>query len=158
MILYLLRHADAKTEAESDDERRLTEKGIRQTERVGKFCARNELLPSTILTSPLARARETAEIFAAECGVKRVLADDFLRPGMRPEEAVAELKGYGECESVMLVGHEPDFGKLLAALTGMSGGGEILVKKASLTGMDLPAPDLDKGCLLFSIPVKYMPR
>jgi len=158
MILYLLRHADANTQAATDDERSLSEKGIRQTNRVGAFCAKNGVLPGVVLTSPLLRARETAEGFASACGINRVLTVEFLRPGMQPEQAIAELNGYREFESVMLVGHEPDFGHLIAALTGMTGGGEIHVRKASLTGIELPAPENDLGRLLFSIPAKYMSR
>lgn len=158
MILYLFRHADARTDAEVDNERRLSDKGVRQSRRVGNFCARKDLVPAVILTSPLIRARETAEAFASECKVNRLMSVEFLRPGMLPEQAIAELKGYHEFDSVMIVGHEPDFGRLVAALVGLSGEGEVVVRKASLIALELPTPELTPGRLLFSIPVKHMSR
>jgi phosphohistidine phosphatase len=64
MNLYLLRHAEAEEEAASDEERQLNNRGREQARTVGRFCARNDLYPGKILTSPLARARQTAQIVA----------------------------------------------------------------------------------------------
>ena len=60
MQLYLLRHADADTDAPTDDARPLSEKGIAQAKKVARFCEAHEMHLSLILTSPLRRAHETA--------------------------------------------------------------------------------------------------
>ncbi len=63
--LCLLRHAhagDSTTWEQADELRPLTEKGRRQSERVGRLLAAAGYVPDAVLASPLARARETAEI------------------------------------------------------------------------------------------------
>ena len=158
MILYLLRHADARTEAVSDEERQISQKGISQAKRVAKFCASNELLPGIILTSPIRRAQETAELFSVETNVKRVLALGFLKSGMTSEQALEGLAEYAEFESVMIVGHEPDFSELVAALLGLSDRERVRLRKASLTAIEISEVKAGRGVLQFSIPVKLMPR
>ena len=69
MNLYLLRHAEAEEEAASDGERKLTERGREQARTIGRFCARNDLYPEKIITSPLVRAQQTAKIVADELKV-----------------------------------------------------------------------------------------
>jgi phosphohistidine phosphatase len=157
MNLFLLRHADANTPAARDDERRLSEKGREQTRRVAQFCSARELIPARILTSPIVRALETAEIFAAEIGKeKSVETAPFLSAGMRPETALKALATWKEAESVMLVGHEPDFGVLIGFLLGVRTPGRVHVRKASLTLLDVGALRAGGARLEFSIPVKLM--
>ncbi len=83
MNLYLLRHAEAEQEAASDGERQLTERGRGQARTIGRFCARNDLYPETIITSPLARAQQTAKIVADELKIaNRVQVCGFATAGM----------------------------------------------------------------------------
>lgn len=132
MELILVRHADAEDEAESDFARELTAKGRKQSARVGKFLARLGLRPDMIVTSPLVRAQQTAAILHEEtAAVNGVAEDKRLACGMTPEEAYAVAEEYG-CEgTLLLVGHEPDFSRLAADLTGMAGSGNLEIKKAS---------------------------
>jgi len=51
--VYLLRHADANTEAATDDARPLSQKGISQARKVGRFCKDHNLKPDVIITSPV---------------------------------------------------------------------------------------------------------
>jgi broad specificity phosphatase PhoE len=88
MIIYFLRHADAEDFVDSDFTRKLTPKGHDQAERVGKFCKQNGIKPEVFLTSPLVRARETAEIVGKKTGVTPVIAD-WLACGMTPETLIA---------------------------------------------------------------------
>ena len=158
MFLYVFRHADAVSDAATDYERPLSEKGKTQVKRVATFCAGNELLPAVILTSPLRRAKETAELFSVETKVKRILSVDFLSSGMTPEIAIRELADYQEFASVMIVGHEPDFSALVASLLGVPDREQIHLRKASLTAIDLPDVNAARGILEFSIPAKLMSR
>jgi phosphohistidine phosphatase len=154
MLLYLLRHADAQRLASSDSQRMLTDKGLAQAERVGRFCKHQEIVPERILASPFARARQTAKIVAAKLGIEAEEAP-FLASGMQPEGAIRELRAsYSNAASLMLVGHEPDLSRLVAFL---AGGLAIEVKKASLTALQTDSLRHGASSLLFSIPPRLLP-
>jgi phosphohistidine phosphatase len=156
MNLYLLRHAEAEEEAASDGKRQLTERGRQQARVVGRFCARHDLYPDKILTSPLTRAEQTAKILADELKIAdRVQVCSFATAGMTIEAALDGLKPFTEYSSVLLVGHEPDFGEFVAGLIG----GEdecIRFRKASLAKVTLPKLKPGVGRLEFLLPVKFL--
>jgi phosphohistidine phosphatase len=156
MNLYLLRHAEAEEEAASDEERQLNNRGREQARTVGRFCARNDLYPGKILTSPLARARQTAQIVADELKVaERVQVCEFATAGMTAQGALNGLKHFTEHSSLLLVGHDPDFSEFVAALIG--GGDEsIRFRKASLAKVTLPKLKVGVGRLEFLLPVKFL--
>jgi len=104
MNLYLLRHAEAEEEAASDGERQLTGRGREQARTIGRFCARNDLYPEKIITSPLVRAQQTAKIVADELKVAdRVQVCGFATAGMTTEGALNGLKAFAEHSSLLLV-------------------------------------------------------
>jgi phosphohistidine phosphatase len=156
MNLYLLRHAEAEDEAASDGERRLTDRGREQARTVGRFCARHDLYPERILTSPMIRAQQTAQIVADELKIAdRVQICEFAIAGMTTEAALAGLKSFTAHPTVLLVGHEPDFSEFVAALLG----GEqecIRFRKASLAKVALPKLKAGVGRLEFLLPVKFL--
>jgi phosphohistidine phosphatase len=156
MNLYLLRHAEAEDEAASDGERQLTERGRRQAQTIGRFCARNDLYPERIITSPLARALQTAKIVAVELKIAdRVQVCGFATAGMTTEGALNGLKAFADYSSLLLVGHEPDFSEFVTALVG--GGPEcIRFRKASLAKVTLPKLKAGVGRLEFLLPVKFL--
>src|SRR5688572_21595696 len=117
MDLFLLRHANADTKAANDDERPLSEKGIVQSRKVARFCDLHELVPEIVLSSPLRRARETAEIVVGHLRVELLIVP-WLASGMAADNALAELHAYDRFARVMIVGHEPDFSELAAHLLG----------------------------------------
>lgn len=155
MKLFLLRHADALP-ASSDAQRKLSDKGVGQAETAGRFCRKHDMVPRIVLHSPLVRAAETAARFARTAEVSRTLEADFLSPGMTLETALPELKTYTEFGEVMIIGHEPDFSGLVAELLGVPDHERIHLRKASLTLIQLPEPDLVPGTLEFSVPCKLM--
>ena len=125
-MLWLLRHGDAEDSASDDFSRRLTEKGKRQSRAAGLALARLEIEIDTCLTSPKARALETAQIAAGELGIE-VEEDERLRGGdFDPYELAA---GRGR---VLLVGHEPDFSRAIQLVTG----GRVELKKGGLAAID----------------------
>ena len=156
MLLYLLRHAEAVDEAESDAARALTEKGVAQARKVGKFCVKNNFIPQIILTSPLKRAEQTARIVAKEIKNAEFIVDPMLSAGMQPETALDELKTYARFASLMLVGHEPDFSLLAAYLLGIPLRECLRLRKASLTAMKLTAMRPGAAVLDFTLPPKLM--
>lgn len=133
MKLYLLRHgrADWPEWDQPDDERPLTKKGKKEMRRVAKFLCRLKIAPALILTSPLPRARETAEIVARRL-CRELKEDDALAPGFRPHKLRILLERYGR-QDLMIVGHESDFSRTIAGFTG----GRIELAKGGLARVDL---------------------
>ena len=136
MILYILRHATAEPHTATDTERKLTSKGRNEATAVGEFCHNHHILPDLILTSPVVRARETAELVQREIS-REIVEVSWLACGMSTEEALNELRSYAAFESVMMVGHEPDLSELIACLLGMQSSQSFVVSKASLTIIEL---------------------
>ena len=110
MRLVLVRHADAAP-GSPDELRTLTPVGREQARALGKQLASEGLRPDTVLSSPLLRARETA----AGLGLGEAEADDRLAPGATVESLRAAVAGRGD--TVVAVAHQPDCGRIAAALT-----------------------------------------
>lgn|SRR5688572_224871 len=114
MQLYLVRHAKAER-GEPDDLRRLTPDGRAAARDLGRRLAAEGVAPDAVLSSPLLRARETAEEIARATGAE-VEPVDVLAPGATVEDVTRAVSGRGE--TVVVVGHQPDCGQIAAALTG----------------------------------------
>jgi phosphohistidine phosphatase len=155
MLLYLLRHADADTPAPDDHSRALSDKGRDQARKVARFCEAHDMQMSLVLTSPLRRAHETAQIVSSTLRAEMLIAP-WLASGMHPQSALEELRTYRTQGSVLLVGHEPDFSLFIAHLLGMSTNNAIHVRKASLTLLDLDVFRAGGATLQFSLPCKLM--
>lgn len=158
MNLYLLRHADAIDHAETDMGRYLSEKGIAQAKVVGKFCRENDIAPDIVLSSPYRRTEETANIVAKKLENAEVLIAPFLSSGMVPAAALEGLAPYSHLHTVMIVGHEPDFGLLAARLLGLPEPRRLHIRKASLTLLELTELEAGAATLHFVIPAKFMDR
>jgi phosphohistidine phosphatase len=157
MNLLVLRHADADTPAARDEERALSEKGMLQARRVGRFCREHALVPELILSSPIRRARETAELFAVEAAVpKKIELAPFLACGMQPATALAALASWINVPSLLLVGHEPDLGLLIGDLLGTSRPGRVHVRTASLTVLALDKLASGAARLELFVPCRLM--
>lgn len=122
MHLYIMRHGIAYEPYEwqgSDATRPLTEKGKERANQVlEKLVAEKKLRVEALFSSPLARARETAEIAGRVLGLEVQLLD-ALACG---SSLTALKKAFREPDSLperlMLVGHEPDCGALVGDLAG----------------------------------------
>ena len=114
MRLFIVRHAKAASGA-PDAVRPLTKGGRKRARQIGKEFAADGVRPDAILSSPLLRARETAEAIGKVVGVEVVL-DERLAPGADADDVRTAVSGRGEV--VVLVGHQPDCGRVAAALSG----------------------------------------
>jgi phosphohistidine phosphatase len=149
----LLRHGHAEDfHPEGDASRSLTEKGREQAARAARLLQAAGRLPSLVLTSPYARARQTAEIFCETAGLPGPVKQSWLACGMVAPVAWAELAGFQEFTRILLVGHEPDFSQLACQLVGAPAG-VIQVKKGGLVGMRI-MPLSRRGELRFLLPPK----
>jgi len=112
--LYLVRHGEAAP-GEPDELRQLTPEGRAQARALGERLRKDGVQPDAVLTSPLLRARETGAELARKLGVEPE-PDDRLAPGATLEDVRAAVTGRGE--RIVAVGHQPDCGRVAAALTG----------------------------------------
>jgi phosphohistidine phosphatase len=150
MQLYFLRHGEADWPGwtKPDDERPLTDFGKKEVRQVAKFLNRLKVKPALIVTSPLPRALQTAEV-AAEQLKTRLRQDEALEPGFGISELRTVLKRHGS-KVLMLVGHEPDFSSVISALTGAS----LKLSKAGVALVDVD-PEAQEGRLLWLFPPKF---
>lgn len=136
MILYVVRHAEAVEGSDTlqDEWRYLTEKGRYTAEKMSSSIARFGPKPRLTITSPLTRAVQTAEIAAAKACRKNVLiASELLLPGADISELIKHVNALKSAKRVMLVGHEPQLGSLVAALLGRENEAVLLKKGACVT-------------------------
>ena len=153
MDLILLRHGKAEDlNSGGDSARELVEKGREQARKAAKLQKRAKLLPDIVLTSPLVRARQTAEEFCDTAEMPGAVIQGWLACGMHPEEALHELAGFREFKRVAIVGHEPDFSELIQWILGTAGG-SVEVKKGAIACLQV-TPPARHGTLVFLIPPK----
>ena len=159
MELLLIRHGKAEAHGHpgGDGARDLIAKGQDQSRRVGEFLQRSALVPDLALTSPLVRAKRTAEIVCAVAGADPPVVESWLACGMRPQVALEELSAYREsCHRVALFGHEPDFSMLAEHLL-KAESGSIRVKKASVLLLEVDPPHTE-GVLQFNLWPSQLPE
>jgi phosphohistidine phosphatase len=121
MNLYFMRHGIAVAADDpaisADADRPLSPKGIKRVRKIAKGMRRLGLSFDALLTSPLPRARQTADAVAAALGAEALVEEIS---GLSPESAVEHLlfglARYQDRADVLLVGHEPLLGKTVAHL------------------------------------------
>ena len=154
-LLMLLRHGIAEDAApgEADADRRLTGEGKRKLREVVAGMRALKLPVGVILTSPLRRARETAEIVAV--GYDRdetsVIATPALAPAGARDALFSALGSHPHAEGIVLVGHQPDLGELASVLlVGTPGLVPLPFKKAGLAAISVASlPPRAAGTLEF---------
>ena len=128
-MLWLLRHAEA-VDGIPDEERALTERGVRQATDAGRALKAIGASIDVCLSSPKVRARQTAELACQELGVD---VEDEQRLSGNPVDIEDLIAGRG---NVLLVGHDPSFTLLVHDLTGaqarMKKGGVAAIAKGEL--------------------------
>jgi phosphohistidine phosphatase len=157
MRLYFLRHGMAAERSEwkgGDAERPLTEEGKERMKRSAAALARLGLELDAILTSPLVRASQTADIVAEALKAKdKLLHENRLGTGFNRNQLAEILRDHAGAEALMLIGHEPSFSETISALVG---GGRIVCKKGGLACVSLGDRTSLKGELLWLIPPRLL--
>lgn len=110
-----MRHGRAG-DAPTDAERRLTGHGGEEVARVARSLRTQGFAQAAIVSSPLVRGRETADILARELGTAEVITDPRMAAGASPEALLAIIQGRGDQPALVLVGHMPEMGVLSARL------------------------------------------
>jgi len=140
VILYFLRHGKAgQPRATNDDARELSDKGRAALRDAAPLWQRLNLRPDVVLTSPLPRAAQTAELFCEAMG-GTAIEDDRLRPGASWSDLARAMADHADARRVMFVGHEPD---LSSAIVELSGASSVRMRKGGIACLEfygIPEP------------------
>jgi len=156
--LLLVRHAAAVpsgTPGVPDDERPLTSEGAAKFRAAAKGLARIARRPDVLLTSPLPRARATADIAAQ--AFKRI--EPTVEPALAHGSVDQILTALGRRPSdatIALVGHEPTLSMILARLLGAADGERLAFKKGGAALVDLPDGPSAGGQLVWFLKPKVL--
>jgi phosphohistidine phosphatase len=157
--LFFLRHGQAGSRGDwhgDDTQRPLTAEGKKRMAQEAAGIRALGLSLDLIVSSPLVRAYQTAQIVAkAQGNGVGLVRDARLRPGFGPTHLAAILQEHGQTQGMMLVGHEPDFSETVGHVTG---GSCVVMKKGSLACVQLDDPASLRGRLVWLIPPKVLER
>jgi phosphohistidine phosphatase len=142
MDFYILRHGLAADKDDprypDDEDRPLTGEGQKKTLRIARQMKHLGISFDLILSSPLARARQTAEITASVLGCKsRLKFSEHLAPAGSKAALIRQLKSRKQIKRLLLVGHEPYLSELISILLVGKTGLPIELKKGGLCKLDV---------------------
>lgn len=152
--LYIMRHGKAARRGPpySDETKRpLTAQGIKDVQKISKGLIRLGVRVDWIVSSPLVRARETAQtVLESYAPQPPVELTEALSPGGNPEALLAFLAKHSARTSTLLVGHEPSLSELACRLIGANIRAGLAFKKGGCCLIAFPEfPQLSKGQLLW---------
>ncbi len=153
MDLILLRHGKAEDfNSGGDESRMLVDRGREQARSAARLLMASGGLPELVLTSPLVRARQTAEEFCTAANLPGPVEQGWLACGMVPANAMVELGAFKQFKTIAIVGHEPDFSLMVEWLLGVKGG-MVDFKKGALACIRIAASSR-YGKLRYLVPPK----
>lgn len=142
MRLYLMRHGPAgnsETWQGDDRLRPLTGKGQQKVRAAAEGLKQLDPGVDLLLSSPLVRARQTADIVARALHLD-VEEQEALAPGFGLEQLASLLASHPDAQGMMLFGHEPDFSGVIGQLIAESHPAQVEMKKGACCALDLPDP------------------
>ncbi len=156
--IFIVRHGIAEDSSPGgDSQRQLTADGIARIEEVAAALVILDVCPDRILSSPLVRARQTAEIISRSVS-RRIELLGELSPGYQPDDVCSRLANMEEVESVMLVGHQPNCSELVSYLLGGSSGIGVEFKKGGVSFIQAERVGPSRGTLVWHMPPKALRR
>ena len=137
MLLYFHRHGKATDAGAGGDEaRELTTEAVVALRAAARLWRRLNLRPEVVLSSPLLRARQTAEVLVAGLGLpSQPIAVDELRPGAGWGQFARAMARHPDARRVCFVGHEPDLSTVAGLLTGAT---SIRMRAGALLAVEFP--------------------
>ncbi len=145
--LYVFRHGEAAQLGENgvteDSERPLTRKGKKEVEKLTKGLVTLGLNFDLIMTSPYARAAQTADVVIKEMDYSGALVStNNLLPEAEPRDLFAEIKEkFPDKKDVLVVGHMPQLGSLVSLLTTGDTSLSLNFKKGAVCGLTISSLD-----------------
>jgi phosphohistidine phosphatase len=139
VILYFMRHGKAghgDPGDPDDDTRQVTDAGAAELRAAATVWRRLNLRPDVVLSSPLPRARQTADLFVEGVGLKREpIEDNRLLPGADWSDMAQAMADHRDARRVMFVSHEPDLSEAVCLLTGARA---VRMRKGGLACVEFP--------------------
>jgi len=139
-MLYLVRHAAAEDQrtGRSDEERALTAEGMRKFRQAARGIVRlaDDMPPELILTSPLVRARQTAELLVEAFDQAKVKTELRVSGALGPAGALGQLLKEARGRDVLAVGHEPMLSEWIGELC-FRRAGDVVMKKGALAAVEI---------------------
>jgi phosphohistidine phosphatase len=155
MQLYFFRHALAQDHdlGIPDAQRALVSRGIQRTEITAKALKALGVKPDLLYSSPLVRARQTADILSSAFGVP-VQEREEIAPGFNAAAVETLITGVDRQAAIMFVGHEPDLSMTIQAISG----GHVDMKKGGVALIEVTRMQPVRGMLQWLIPPKIFDR
>lgn len=159
--LYLIRHGVAAERGENfpdDTKRPLTNEGVQKLRKEAKALVALDISFDVILTSPLVRTRQTAEVVAAAFRTAPAIVNmPSLAPGSSHNAIIEELSKHHRRHRIAMVGHEPGIGELAGRLIGLRRPLEF--KKGAVCRIDVAAlPPAGPGQLRWFLTPRILRR
>jgi phosphohistidine phosphatase len=160
--LFILRHgiAEDSSATGADRDRVLTAEGKKKTREAARAFAKLEISFDIVLSSPFARAWQTAEIVVNELGCPKLLQECLpLESGGSTKAVLSELaKTFKSNSSVLVVGHEPDLSRLISVLLSGHQDLAIAMKKGGLARLSCSGAEPGKAQLEWLLAPKHLSR
>lgn len=163
MKVLFIRHAPAGDKAKhaakggDDSQRPLTAIGRIKMRKAAKGLARLVDSIDTIATSPLVRARQTADIVAAKFKTAKLVEIGELAPDVEPKDTLARLAALGRAKVIAAVGHEPHLSSVIAHAVCAGRGLRLELKKGACCLVDFPGKiAAGAGTLLWALPPAHL--
>jgi phosphohistidine phosphatase len=141
MDVFVLRHGEAGNRQKMtvvDTRRTLTAAGRKDIDEIAKGLLKLKIRPDQIITSPLVRARETADIVAKVQKSRSVEEWEELKPEGNRQQFYGRLSKLKSESTVLVVGHEPYLSTMICEIIGALGG-HIVLKKGGLARVQIDA-------------------
>jgi len=153
MRCYFLRHGlagDREDWHDDDSLRPLTREGVEKMKREARTIGQLDLKLDAIVSSPLVRARQTADIVAKKLKMRDRLTEDANLGLDFDPERLAEVVGvHAGAGAIMLVGHDPGMSTTIGQLIGSA---SLEMKKGSLAGVEILEGSPLSGQLILLLP------
>jgi phosphohistidine phosphatase len=163
--IYIVRHGDAidrnHPSITSDEMRELTDEGREEIDLMARLLVHLGVQPDLILTSPLIRARQTAEIITKVTGAKtRASVSDELAPGGSMAGVLNDILSHGRPPQTLLTGHMPGVGAMVGYYVWGSSDIVLPFRTGQICRIDLPdtTPAPGFGDLRWAIPPRIARR
>ncbi|MCD1293615.1 phosphohistidine phosphatase SixA [Methanocella sp. CWC-04] len=139
--LYVIRHGIAEMISPAgggDESRELTKKGREKVRLISKTLKDREIFFDRIVSSPLTRAVQTAEIVSRYCSDREEIAlTDYLKPGSSYEDLIEYLNRTEGAEKVAIVGHEPFLSGFISYCLSRSKSSFVEMKKSGVALLEI---------------------
>lgn len=161
-LIYLVRHgvAEGRSASGRDEDRALTQVGTVDMQLSAAGLAGLAVKPDVIWSSPLRRARQTAEILRGAIAPGLEIAmESWLRPEADVDATLQGLEAAAAVQALMLVGHEPHISALASALlTGAVSGARVPFKPGSVLALEQTLPPSGRGSLRWFLTPEQLRR